>query len=71
MLVKSKVKYIQTLGQKQFRELERFFIAEGPKLVLELLLSGTAKIQELFALADWINENKKQLAKTKVTEITE
>lgn len=71
MLVKSKVKYIQTLGQKQFREQEGLFIAEGPKLVLELLLSGTAKIQELFALADWINENKKQLAKTKVTEITE
>ena len=71
MLVKSKVKYIQTLGQKQFREKEGFFIAEGPKLVLELLLSGNAKIKELFAVAEWISENKKWLVKMEVTEITE
>ena len=71
MLVKSKVKYIQTLGQKQFREQEGFFVAEGPKLVLELLLSGNANIKEVFAVKEWIDENKNYLVKTELTEITE
>ena len=37
MLSKSKLKYIQSLGQKKFRQQEGLFIAEGPKLVNDLL----------------------------------
>ena len=42
MLVKQKIKYIQTLGQKKFRQQEGLFIAEGPKLVKELLEADAA-----------------------------
>ena len=71
MLVKPKLKYIQTLGQKKFREQEGLFIAEGPKSVSELLSSGNAKVKEVLALKDWIEENKKLLVKTEVTEISQ
>ena len=33
MLVKSQVKYIQSLGHKKFRDADGVFIAEGPKIV--------------------------------------
>ncbi len=70
MLVKQKVKYIQSLGQKKFREQEGLFIAEGPKIVKELLEAGTANIKELYAVKEWIIENKELLDKTEVFEIT-
>lgn len=71
MLVKQKVKYIQTLGQKKFRDQEGLFIAEGPKLVKELLEADTASVKEIFAVKDWIEDNKAVLSKTIFTEITE
>lgn len=71
MLVKQKAKYIQTLGQKKFREQEGAFIAEGPKLVKELLEENAAAIIEIYAVKDWISENEKLLAKKDVTEVTE
>ena len=40
MLSKAKLKYIQSLGQKKSRDEEGVFIAEGPKLVKELLEAG-------------------------------
>ena len=57
MLVKSKVKYIQSLGQKKFRQSEGLFLAEGPKLVTELLQEVPQLVQEVFATADWMEEN--------------
>ncbi len=71
MLVKSKVKYIQSLGQKKFRQQEGVFIAEGPKLVLELLLSVPGNIVEVFAVKEWIDAHQKRLKKYICTEITE
>jgi len=71
MLVKQKVKYIQTLGQKKFRQEEGLFIAEGPKLVAELLAATPAAVTEIYALKAWAEENKKILVKAAVTEITE
>ena len=70
MLVKQKIKYIQTLGQKKFREQEGLFIAEGPKLVNELLEADAAAVQEVYALQDWVDANKKLAAQTIVTVIT-
>ncbi len=61
MLAKSKVKYIQSLGQKKHRDEERCFIAEGPKLVEELLSSKNAVIREILGVADWINEKRQLL----------
>jgi TrmH family RNA methyltransferase len=71
MLVKQKVKYIQSLGQKKFREREGLFIAEGPKIIKELLEDGAANIKEIYAVKEWIIENKDLLDKVQVIEITE
>lgn len=71
MLVKTKVKYIQTLGQKKSRDAEGLFIAEGPKIVKELLETKTLQVVELYATKEWIEANKKIVVKTSVIEITE
>ncbi len=44
MLGKSQAKYIQSLGQKKVRDEEGVFIAEGPKIIAELLASDDANI---------------------------
>ena len=71
MLSKQKIKDTQTLGQKKFRQQERLFIAEGPKLVKELLEADASMVKEVFALKEWITEHEKILVKVIVTEITE
>lgn len=43
MLVKSQVKYIQSLSQKKVRDAEDVFVAEGEKIVQELLHEGLVK----------------------------
>ena len=71
MIVKQKVKYIQTLSQKKFRQEEGLFIAEGPKLVKELLEGDAKSVKEIFALQDWIDDNSNLLGRIDVTTITE
>lgn len=71
MLSKTKVKYIQTLGQKKFRQQEGMFIAEGPKVVAELLQAVPGHLTELFALPDWVAANRSLPANIVVHEITE
>lgn len=58
MLLKSQIKYIQSLGQKKFRDAENVFVAEGPKIVKELINgSGTTPVT-LFAVKEWIDLNR-------------
>ncbi|WP_276504628.1 TrmH family RNA methyltransferase [Terrimonas pollutisoli] len=71
MLGKSQIKYIQSLGQKKVRDEEGVFIAEGPKIVAELLESDALEISELFALPDWIATNGTSVKAIKITEINE
>ena len=71
MLSKQKIKDTQTLGQKKFRQQERLFIAEGPKLVKELLEADAYMVKEVFAVEEWISENENTAGKTTVTVITE
>ncbi len=52
-IIKSQVKYIQSLGHKKFRDQERIFAAEGPKIVGELLGAGNMRCVELYATKDW------------------
>jgi TrmH family RNA methyltransferase len=51
MLVKAKAKYIQSLGQKKHRDSEGRFIAEGPKIVSELLDAAPNYIDEVYVAA--------------------
>jgi TrmH family RNA methyltransferase len=60
MLGKSKVKYIQSLGQKKFRDEAGLFIAEGPKIVSELLDTCPARVKQVFAVEDWLSEHQRQ-----------
>ncbi len=70
MLVKTKVKYIQTLGQKKYREASGQFIAEGPRLIQDILDANAESIEEIFALDTWIKMNENLPAHLKVTPIT-
>src|SRR5579872_2690357 len=56
MLVKSQVKYIQSLGQKKFRDQEGAFVAEGPKLVDELLKSSNIRLLHIYATKEWLED---------------
>jgi TrmH family RNA methyltransferase len=71
MISKSQLKYIQSLGQKKYRDQEDVFIAEGPKLVHELLQSKNAELKHLFALHEWLEINQELLLKKNITEINE
>ena len=62
MLSKTHTKYIQSLQHKKFRDEHKLFIAEGPKVMLDLLESRKFNCKELFALEDWINENQQVLS---------
>ena len=69
MLVKAQAKYIQSLGQKKHRDEYGVFIAEGPKVVGELLQTGA--VQHLYALKGWIDANKHIIGKVDTVEISE
>lgn len=68
MITKNQVKYIQSLSQKKFRDEESVFVAEGPKIIVELLTmanmhpAGIYGTDEWWAMhpewqtADWANE---------------
>ncbi len=71
MLGKSQVKYIQSLGQKKVRDEEGLFIAEGPKIITELLASANVKIQQLYALPDWIETHHKDCNGIDIVEASE
>ena len=60
MIGKNKLKLIKSLAQKKYRLKEQSFLAEGDKIVLEVLESDN-KVKELFATPDFISENKKYL----------
>ena len=71
MLSKSQVKYIQSLGHKKFRDEGAVFIAEGPKIVKELITEIPGLIKEVFAVKEWVNENQILLNQTAHTTIEE
>ena len=56
MLSRNEVKYIQSLYHKKNRDAEDVFIAEGVKLLHEILHSDF-KIKKIYALEEWIAEN--------------
>lgn len=67
MLSKTQVKYIQSLGQKKFRDQDDVFIAEGPKIISELLNDTSWNIVQVYGVSDWI---KKSTYSEHLTEIS-
>ena len=62
MLSKTHTKYIQSLLHKKFRDETNLFIAEGPKVVLDLLNSRKFICNELFVLKSWFTFHEKLLS---------
>jgi TrmH family RNA methyltransferase len=72
MLSRNQVKYINSLKLKKQREIQKQFIAEGSKMVLDLLDSDH-KVCEIFATREWIDLHtslihSKKILPTTVTE---
>ena len=71
MLIKSRVKYIQSLGQKKFRDNEGVFVAEGPKIINEFLNAPNVQLISLMAVSEWIEDNQKLLDKYEDSDLME
>ena len=72
MLSRNQVKYINALKLKKQRENRRQFIAEGTKLVLDLM-DSEYPVNQIFATKEWIDLNATSFHSKKVisTEVTE
>lgn len=66
-LSKNKIKYIHSLEQKKARKEEKVFLAEGPKLVGDLL--GHFHCRFIAAIPSWFEENPSVRADEKI-EVT-
>jgi RNA methyltransferase, TrmH family len=69
MINKTHTKYIQSLHHKKFRDEYGVFIAEGPKVVLDLLDSREFVCRQLFAVNDWLQNNAITLKKYSGMEV--
>lgn len=69
MISKSKIKYIQSLARKKKRTTERVFVAEGPKVVGDLL--SVLPALAVFATSDWMDDHHHQCGqRAELTEVT-
>ena len=66
MLSKIRIKFIHSLKLKKFRDVHRLFIAEGIKIVSELLDSNI-KVKELYVVKDFFKQ-KSNIQQYEVTE---
>lgn len=73
MLSKKEVKDIQSLSHKKFRDELKLFIAEGPKIVGELLELIPQQIEKIYAVKEWIQSiksaNKVEIVEVSPTEL--
>jgi RNA methyltransferase, TrmH family len=69
MFSKSHIKYIQSLQYKKFRDEANCFIAETPKVVTALLLQKLFVCKQLFATAQWVQDNQQLLQNFSTVEI--
>ena len=58
MLSKSEIKYIQSLSDKKSRAALKQFIAEGPKVVADLLNEYPREIVCIYATENWLENNQ-------------
>lgn len=74
MLSKSRLKYIQSLAHKKFREASAEFIIEGPKIMEEFLVNQPGLINEIYALDTWLDGAKhllRSVDSNKIIPVTE
>lgn len=66
-LSKNTIKFIKALHRKKFRQKYNKFIAEGDKIVAELLQQQDYPVLELYATATWIDQYAAQLAQLQLS----
>lgn len=66
MLSKAQVKYIQSLGQKKFRDESGQFLVEGTKIIKELIVEKPELIKAVYALPAWILANEALLQSAQI-----
>jgi TrmH family RNA methyltransferase len=64
MLSKNEIKDIQSLRLKKLREETLLFVAEGPKIVGELLTIIPHQFKKIYALQEWAEQHKHLLKNT-------
>lgn len=72
MISKSTLKLLHSLEQKKYRSQQQLFVAEGPKVVADLM--ATACPVQLIATTSWLHDHARGVAActdTVVTEVTE
>ena len=67
MISKNKIKYLRSLQHKKIRRAEDVFVAEGPKVVNDLLQLTNAV--QIIATKEWLANNK--IDDAEITEVTD
>jgi TrmH family RNA methyltransferase len=57
MISKAKIKYLTSLSHKKHHQKEQLFVAEGPKIVSEVLQQSKFQVKHLYASKLWIDKN--------------
>jgi len=73
MLSKKEIKNIKSLNLKKFRDKENLYLAEGEKIVNDLVTFAPNKIKRVYASQNWISKYNKviNLHSISVLEVTE
>jgi len=71
MLSKNEIKDIQSLRHKKFREDTKLFVAEGPKIIGELLTLFPQQFKKVYGLKEWVEENNRLTSKVEYEIISE
>ena len=61
-LSKNVIKNLKALHRKKFRQKYDKFIAEGDKIVRELLTQSKYRVEAIYALGEWLEQHQAQLA---------
>lgn len=70
MISKNQIKQVKALHLKKFRDEENMFIAEGIKVVNEIITTNPEIIHQLFVTESYLQGNSNALLNTKVDYIT-
>lgn len=70
MISKNKIKFIHSLEQKKGRRQERAFVAEGPKVVGDLIAAGFSPTL-VVGVKEWLESNPSDGLKAEIIEVTQ
>ena len=65
MITNNQVKFVQSLRQKKYRGIHGLFIAEGSKLVLDLI-NSPYRLKEVFAYEQWVSDHRSILGAAQI-----